>query len=139
MIFGGPPGDHRDDRRDDRNSFEDTIDFDEFLENLEDLYIYDRGGAPGETNWEMGYESEMYSPVTGVSSYIMAWNCEDTGNVAYITYSDDFDEYDLWGAISVCPESYFQWWYVLVFLIVVGLGYFSYVNKSELMKRIKRK
>ena len=118
--------------------FEDQIDFSEFISQMDDLVFSDRGGAPGNTNWEVGYQSETYSPVSGVNSYVMAWNCEDTGNVAYITYSDDFDEYSLWGSIYVCPSSSFKWWYVLVVLVLAGFGYLGYVNMEKVKKIIKK-
>tara|TARA_Y100000310_G_C20696117_1_gene825891 strand:- start:2764 stop:3495 length:732 start_codon:yes stop_codon:yes gene_type:complete len=111
--------------------FGEQIDFDEFFGSLEEISFTTRG-APGATNWVEGYESETYSPLGGITSYIFVWNCKGTGNIASITYSEGFDEYGLWDAIYVCPSSSFKWWYVLIILIIGGLGYFGYMNRDKL-------
>ena len=112
--------------------FDDPIDLHEFMQSLDGEISFTTRGAPGDTNWVEGYESETYSPVSGITSYVFLWNCEDSGNIASITYSSEFDEHSLWGAIQVCPASSFKWWYVLVGIAILVFGYFGYMNRDKL-------
>ncbi len=114
--------------------FDDPIDISEFMSSLEEITFTTRG-APGSTNWVEGYESEVYSPAAGISSFVFVWNCKNSGNIASITYSSEFDEYSLWDSIYVCPTSSFKWWYILVGIGLVILGYFGYMNRGLLFDK----